>query len=215
MKRTFFYKAFYPFFSFHSVISIWKKAKHLTGNLSSSMYLHLAQEATLLTPNEKKVVYVNVCVHVCTCVCINPFAPYRTVSMRRRNFYKIYGQCIDFVLRPYFRNGVPYDVLVENVRKCCQHYNMNIILSLLDCFETQNINKMDNAVLNWGNKHLHPCEHIFSALFTFICIACPSTRAKRTLSIAHGKRLSSVGPENANTRNIYKLCTCHNHQKRL
>lgn len=153
---------------------------------------------------------------VCVCMCLlNLFASYRAVSMRWRNFYKIYGQCIDFVLRPYFRNGVPYDVLVENVRKCCQHYNMNIILSLLDCFETQNINKMDNAVLNWGNKHLHPCEHIFSTLFTFICIGCPSTRAKWILSIAHGSRLSSEGPENANTRNIYKLCTCHNHQKRL
>lgn len=140
------------------MISIWKKAKHLTGNLSSSMYLHLAQEATLLTPNEKKVVCM--CVFVCACVSINLFAPYR-------NFYKIYGSCIDFVLRPYFRNGVPYDVLVENVRKCCQHYNMNIILSLLDCFETQNINKMDNAVLTWGNKHLTP---VWTYIFDFIYI---------------------------------------------
>lgn len=30
------------------------------------MYLHLAQEATLLTPNEKKVVYV--CFYVCMCL---------------------------------------------------------------------------------------------------------------------------------------------------
>lgn len=59
-------------------------------------------------------------------------------------------------------------VLVEIVRKRCQHHNMDIILCLLDCFETQNINKTDNAVLNWGNKHLHLCAHIFSTLFIFI-----------------------------------------------